>query len=52
LPVKLYEDYADGAQIIAIMLRLGRFELINANIPNRFTAVVSDRDKVAVRLFD
>lgn len=50
LPVEIYEDYADGAKIIEVMLALGKFELINANIPDRFTAVVTDREKIVVKL--
>lgn len=52
LPVEIYEDYADGAKIIEVMLRLGKLELINSNIPDRFTAVVTDRDRIAVKIFD
>jgi hypothetical protein len=52
LPVAIYEDYEDGQQIITKMLALGKFELINSNIPGTFTAVVTDREKIAVKLFD
>ena len=52
LSVEIYDEYADGKQIIEHMLRLGKFELINSNIPHRSTAVVTDRVKVAVKVFD
>jgi hypothetical protein len=52
LPVAIYEDYDDGQQIITKMLELGKFELINSNIPNRFTAVVTDREKIAVKVLE
>jgi hypothetical protein len=52
LPVEIYEDYSDGKKIIDKMLELGQFELVNSNIPDRYTAVVADREKIEVKVFD
>lgn len=49
LPVKIYEDYADGKQINDKMLSLGKFERINSNFGNHFGIVVSDREKVEIK---
>lgn len=52
LPVAIYEDYADGKRILEKMIALGRFELINSNIAQKHSAVVTDRVKVNVNVFE
>lgn len=51
LPVKIYEDYADGKRIIDKMLLIGKFEKINSNFGNHFGIVVTDRIKVEIKEF-
>ncbi|MBK1897609.1 DUF6896 domain-containing protein [Chryseobacterium paridis] len=52
LPVNIYEDYADGARIIEVMLNLGLFEKITSNFKEHTGVVVTDRDKVEIALFN
>jgi hypothetical protein len=52
LPVDIYEDYADGVRINEKMVSLGKFERINSNIANRSGVVVSDRNKVDIKLYN
>jgi hypothetical protein len=52
LPIEIYDDYTDGKAIIDKMIDLGRFELINSNIPDKYSAVVTHRNKVAVKIFE
>lgn len=51
LPVKIYEDYADGKQINNKMLSLGKFERINSNFANHSGIVVKDREKVEIKKY-
>jgi hypothetical protein len=48
LPVKLYEDYADGVRILDKMLSLGKFEIVHSNVDNHYGVVVTDREKVEI----
>jgi len=52
LPVKIYDNYSDGKQIIETMLSLGKFERINSNFGNHFGIVVTDRNKIEIKPFD
>jgi hypothetical protein len=49
LPIKIYDDYADGKRINDKMLALGKFEKINSNFGNQFGIVVKDRKKVEIK---
>jgi len=49
LPIKIYEDYADGKRINDKMLSLGKFEKINSNFRNHSGIVVKDRNKVEIK---
>lgn len=51
LPLAIYEDYADGVQIIKKMLSLEKFERINSNIENHFGVVVKDRKKEFIEIY-
>ena len=52
LPVAIYEDYADGKRILEKMVALGRFEWINSNISQKSSVVVTDRNKLNVKIFE
>lgn len=51
LPVAIYEDYADGVQIIEQMLLAGKFEQVNCNDNFRQAVVVSRTDNAAKSIF-
>lgn len=51
LPVKIYEEYADGVRIIERMLSLGKFERICSNVGNHYGIVVADRQKVEIKSY-
>jgi hypothetical protein len=51
LPVAIYEDYADGERILKKMIWLGKFETINSNLSGHEGIVVTDRDKIKIKLF-
>lgn len=52
LPVAIYEDYADGAKIIEMMLALGKFERVNSNVGGHTGVVVTDREKVVIKSYE
>jgi hypothetical protein len=52
LPVEIYEDYHDGVRILEKMEELGKFEKINSNIKNHYGVAATDREKIAVNLFN
>lgn len=52
LPVFIYEDYWDGKRILDKMVQLGKFELINSNMPNNKGVVVRDRNKVEIHTYE
>ncbi|EHQ30762.1 DUF6896 domain-containing protein [Mucilaginibacter paludis] len=52
LPVCIYEDYADGVRIIETMLSLGKYERITSNINNHFGVAVTDREKIAIHIYE
>ena len=45
LPVKIFEDNADGVRINEQMIALGKFERISANVQGHYGVVVTDRKK-------
>ncbi|WP_347254177.1 DUF6896 domain-containing protein [Leminorella grimontii] len=51
LPVELYEDYHDGVRVNQKMLALGKFERIEAAMPNHFGIAVTGREKIDVESF-
>jgi hypothetical protein len=51
LPVKIYEDYADGIRIIEHMIKIGKFEKIDSNISNHLGVAVKDRKKIAISIY-
>lgn len=51
LPVELYEDYHDGVRVNQKMLALGKFERIEAAMPNHFGIAVAGREKIDVESF-
>lgn len=51
LPVEIYCDYDDGKRILEKMVKLGKFEYVNSNWPNEKGIVVSDREKVKVKVY-
>jgi hypothetical protein len=51
LPVDIFEEYADGVRILEKMEEIGKFEKVNANYEGRFDTVVSDREKVEVKIY-
>ena len=52
LPVYVYDDYWDGKRILDKMVQLGKFEIINSNMPNNKGVVVKDRNKVAIHTYE
>lgn len=50
LPIRIYEDYADGKRILNVMLKLGKFEEINSNLEGKRGIVVKDRNKKEVSI--
>ena len=50
LPVAIYEDYADGKQILEKMLAIGKFEIINSSMSGQQGIVVTYRDKIVVKI--
>ena len=51
IPVEIFEDYADGVRILEKMEEIGKFEKVNGIYEGRFDTVVTDRDKVEVRIY-
>jgi len=51
LPIEIFEDYADGVRILEKMEEIGKFEKVNGIYEGRFDTVVTDRDKVEVRIY-
>lgn len=51
LPVEIYEDYHDGEQINQKMLALGKFERIEAAMPDYFGIAVANRENIDVESF-
>jgi hypothetical protein len=52
LPVYIYENFNDGRRILDVMLNLGLFERINSNIKNHHGIVVTDREKVRIKIYN
>lgn len=52
LPVEIYCDYADGRRILEKMVEIGKFEYVNSNWPNEKGIVVTDREKVEVKVYN
>jgi hypothetical protein len=52
LPIEIFEDYADGVRILEKMEEIGKFEKVNGIYEGRFDTVVTDRDKVEVRIYE
>jgi len=52
LPVGIYCDYADGNRILEKMVEIGKFEYVNSNWPNEKGIVVTDREKVEVKVYN
>ncbi|WP_193787274.1 DUF6896 domain-containing protein [Lacinutrix mariniflava] len=52
LPVGIYCDYADGNRILEKMVKIGKFEFLNSNWPNEKGIVVSDREKIEVKVYN
>ena len=49
LPIQIYDEYGDGKSIIDAMYQLGKFEIINSNIPGIEGYIVKDRTKKNVK---
>ena len=52
LPIFIYEDYWDGKRILDKMVQLGKFEIINSNMPNTTGIVVKDRNKIEIHTYE
>jgi hypothetical protein len=51
LPVTIHDEYSDGCRIIEKMTLLGKFEEIQGNIEGRSGCVVTDREKVKIKVY-
>jgi len=52
LPIGIYCDYSDGKRILEKMVELGKFEYVNSNWPDKKGIVVTDREKVEVKVYN
>lgn len=52
LPVIIYDDYWDGKRILNKMLELGKFEMINSNMPETKGIVVKNRNKIEIHTYE
>lgn len=52
LPIGIYCDYADGKRILEKMVEIEKFEYVNSNWPNEKGIVVTDREKVEVKVYN
>lgn len=51
LPLEIYHDEAVGRKILKKMEEIGKFEKINAIYKNRYSTVVTDREKIPVQTY-
>ena len=49
LPIKIFDNYADGARINERMIALGKFEIIGSNVGGHYGTVVTDREKFDIK---
>jgi hypothetical protein len=52
LPIGIYCDYADGYRILEKMVEIGKFEFVNSNWPNKKGIIVSDREKIEIKIYN
>lgn len=52
LPVEIYCDYDDGMRILEKMVKIGKFEYVNSNWPDKKGIVVTDRNKIEVSVYN
>jgi len=52
LPIFIHKNYSylEGQQILHKMVELGKFELINSNMKDEYGIVVTDREKIPVKV--
>lgn len=51
-PVDIYDEYNEGVIILKTMYELGKFEMINSNLPNNTGFIVKKRKKKKVKVSD